>query len=86
MAKRWERSSEPIVEECREKWKGSLIMMKNKPVDWPGWEQEPGVVFEKYALSAKTSLTELKTGIGRTARDFIRIAIPILQKLAVPIR
>ena len=75
-----------LVEECREKWKGSLIMTKNEPEDWPVWEQEPGVVFEKYALSAKTSVTELKADIGRTAKDFIRIAIPVLQKLAVPIR
>jgi hypothetical protein len=74
-----------LVAECREKWKGSLIMMKNKPEDWLGWEQEPGVVFEKFSLSAKTSFTELKVGIGRVARDFIRIAITVLQKLAVPI-
>lgn len=75
-----------LVEECREKWKGSLIMMKNTPEDWPGWEQDFGMVFEKSSLSTKTSLTQLKVVIGLASRDFIRIAIPVLQKLAAPIR
>lgn len=81
-----EHGQKQLVEECRESSKDCLIMMRNKPEDWPGWEQASGVVFKKMALSEKTSLAELKVSIGRASRDFIRVAGTILQKLAVPIR
>ena len=85
----WPRGNDgqkQLVEECREKWKGSLIMMRNKIEDWPCWEQEPSTVFQKFALSKKTSLTELKNSVSRASRDFVHVAGTVPQKLAAPIR
>ncbi len=75
-----------LVEECRDRWKSPLVTMKSKLTDWPGWEDEPGVVFYKHALDERTSPTELNASVGQASKRFVRVATPVFQKLAAPIR
>jgi hypothetical protein len=69
-----------LIEQCRKKWTGQLILTEDSPRDWPGWDKYPCVVFFSEELSAKTSMKAIKEAASKAAEGFLKVAMSILSK------
>ena len=70
-----------LLIECEKNRKCSLVSMKEKPEDWPGWEEEPAIVFHRQAITDGTSLDKLRLNASLAASKFLSSAMLILRGL-----